>query len=674
MQQRQYKISGMPLRLFSLVLLLFMLMMATGCPGKTDIKPVGRPDDGGQTTQPVTPPVVEEPKDPRTAFEMGDYVTAERLAAEWTSRPDLGREDMLLAWQYYARAAVKNKHAHLAATALEKWLQMEPALETTPEWQDTWLGAYALFPKSEARQYALDILQSQRNVPLKNRAAMVLALSYESTDELGRLLVYAQQMYQLLDQGNAGLAERAWAAQLREVSAAQLKDLDDQAQLSGNTAYPYILVRLETAFRMLENPATGAAGQDLLTFLQVQAILADRSLLNPPLPDAKPQDTGFTGSPLTMPVGSEQHVALLLPMGGAFAPISAKISNGADIARQELSRTGYTVHLTVINTDDPGWMQQLAATPNHVIIGGPLQSAAFTQAKSGNLLPGRAMFTFLPQLDPGDEGRTAWRFYTSSTDQVNAVLLFCRDSLGIVSVASLYPDDNYGQRMNETFLSEAGAMGMSVVKNQVYPTGNQSAWNDLSAGFLGVRRTSPPMNPNPGYEAVFMPDSWANASAMAAYLHYHMEDRQVLMGTAIWEQGLSSGRNVDAQYFNLGVFPSAWSYTVGNPAQQALSAALAGQASFWEGLGYDFVRFASRLGTPDDGQWTPETVNSRVATAQSMNWSMAQMQWDASGLCRQHLFLYTPTQTSFAPVDPARFQSLRESIIQQHTARMRGSR
>lgn len=659
-------------------LLILVLLSLTGCPGKTIIKPASSSSSSAttSTTATTTPtPQRQVPTDPKTAFEMGDYVTAERLAAEWTSRPELSREDTLMAWQYYARSAVKNQHAHLAVTALNKWLEMEPAVDTTAAWQDTWLGAYALYPRQEARQVALELLQSQRNAALKNRGAMLLCLQYESTAELGRVLLYAQQMYQLLDQVNMALAERCWAGQLRTVSSQQLTDLDGQAQLAANTAYPYILIRLETAFRMLANPASAQVGQGLLTQLQASAILADRGLLNPPPPEGV-ADAGSTSAvtPLTMPVGSGQQVALLLPMGGAFAPISAKISAGADVARQELGRSNYTVQLTVIDTEDPAWVQKLAALPKGTIIGGPLQSAAYSQAKAGGLLPGRAMFTFLPQLDPGDEGRTAWRFYTSSKDQVDAVLTFCRDSLGVVSVSSLFPDDSYGQRMNDTFMAEAAQLGMSVVKTQIYPAANQEAWNNLAAGFLGVRKTDPPMDPKPGFDAVFMPDSWNNAAAMAAHLHYYMEDRQVLMGTTIWEQGLSKGQNIDAQYFGLGIFPSAWNYTSASPGQQSLQAAMGGQASFWEALGYDFVRFASRLGLPDDDAWTSEALNDRIASAQGMNWSMAQMQWDGNGLGRQYLYLYTPTQTSFAPVDPTRFRGFWQNVRDQHAARMQGTR
>ena len=658
-------------------LLLVLAAMLAGCPGKTIIKPASSSSSStaSSSTTTTTTPQRPVPTDPKTAYEMGDYVTAERLAAEWTSRPELSREDTLMAWQYYARSAVKNQHAHLAVTALNKWMEMEPAVDTAAAWQDAWLGAYALYPREEARQVALELLQSQRNLALKNRGAMLLCLHYESVAELGRVLDYAKQMYDLLDQSGKALAERCWAGQLRAVSAQQLADLDGQAQVAANNAYPYILIRLETAFRMLGNPASTQVGQGLLSQLQASAILADRSLLNPPPAEGEVSGAGSgpAVSSLTLPVGSGQQVALLLPLGGAFAPISAKISAGADVARQELGRTNYIVQLTVINTEDPGWVQKVAALPKETIIGGPLQSSAYAQLKGGAMLPGRAVFAFLPQLDLGDEGRAAWRFYTSSKDQVDAVLTFCRDSLGIVSVSSLFPDDSYGQRMNDTFVSEATQMGMSVVKTQVYPAGNQEAWNNLAAGFLGVRKTDPPMDPKPAFSAVFMPDSWTNAAVMAAHLHYHMEDRQVLMGTAIWEQGLSKGQNMDAQYFNLGVFPSAWNYTSPTPGQQSLQAAMGGKASFWEALGYDFVRFASRLGSPENGEWAPDVLNSRVASAQGMNWSMAQMEWDGAGLCRQHLYLYTPTQTSFAPVDPNRFRALLQSIREQHAARVRGA-
>ena len=256
-----------PRGLILCALLVLVMLCLTGCPGKTIIKPAGSSSSSSATTTTTTTttPPRPIPTDPKTAYELGDYVTAERLAAEWTSRPELSREDMLMAWQYYARAAVKNQHAHLAVTALNKWLEMEPAVDTTAPWQDTWLGAYALYPRQEARQVALELLQSQRNVALKNRGAMLLCLHYESTAELGRLLTYAQQMYRLLDQSNMALAERCWAGQLRLASSQQLQDLDGQAQLAANTAYPYIFDppgnRLPDAGRPGLRPGgAGAAG------------------------------------------------------------------------------------------------------------------------------------------------------------------------------------------------------------------------------------------------------------------------------------------------------------------------------------------------------------------------------------------------------------------------------
>ena len=46
----------------------------------------------------------------------------------------------------------------------------------------------------------------------------------------------------------------------------------------------------------------------------------------------------------------------------------------------------------------------------------------------------------------------------------------------------------------------------------------------------------------------------------------------------------------------------------GHALQSALTDEGLGQADFWVALGYDFVRFAGRIGTLPSG-WTPELVN-----------------------------------------------------------------
>ena len=73
-------------------------------------------------------------------------------------------------------------------------------------------------------------------------------------------------------------------------------------------------------------------------------------------------------------------------------------------------------------------------------------------------------------------------------------------------------------------------------------------------------------------------------------LTYNGEDRLVLMGTTLWEQGLSGKSVVNIERFALAVFPGAW-----NQARAPKALQSAGH-DFWTALGYDFARFSVQLG------------------------------------------------------------------------------
>ena len=126
----------------------------------------------------------------------------------------------------------------------------------------------------------------------------------------------------------------------------------------------------------------------------------------------------------------------------------------------------------------------------------------------------------------------------------------------------------------------------------------------------------------------------------------------MLLGTSLWEQGLSAADHVTAHYYNLAVFPGAWDKTATlSPAAARLQAAyaLAGKSDpdFWAGLGYDFVRFASTLDIP--AGWSAATVNAALARSADMPWSMAPLRWSPQGRASQNLFLFTPITEGFAP-------------------------
>ena len=169
------------------------------------------------------------------------------------------------------------------------------------------------------------------------------------------------------------------------------------------------------------------------------------------------------------------------------------------------------------------------------------------------------------------------------------------------------------------------------------------------------------------------------------------------MGTALWEQNMSKGRNPDASYFYLGVFPGAWNSETASPAKDSLISILsqmgggalnspdkaAGGADLWVALGFDFVRFAMYMGQPDSGAfaevlggggWTAEQVNAHIASAQGMDWSMAPLSWTNTGLVSQQMYLFTPTEDGFAPINVSEFKQRIEKTKSMHDQRWKSSK
>ena len=363
--------------------------------------------------------------------------------------------------------------------------------------------------------------------------------------------------------------------------------------------------------------------------------------------------------------------ALALPMSGTYSSIGWKVAQGATAAQQELATTGVQMEVTVLNTEDPAWLDQLAALPPHcVTVGGPLRPETFAAAKGRGLLGSRAFFAFLSRLEGEDEGHIAWRFFSSPEDQVRAVLTFAH-GIGINTFGSLYPEDEYGRRMSDLFMQLAGT---GMVKSAAYPPKEIKALNNLVGSFLGSYMVNKTPVPSTSFRAVFLPDSWQNNQIIIPYLFYHGEDRLLLMGTALWEQSLS-GAKTNTNNLDLAIFPGWWNSSTPTAAASMLIERLSADGKeapdAWVGLGYDFVRFASALDL--NAQWTPSMVNSRLVQAQNLNWSMAPLRWE-NGRVRQEMFVFTPRARGFDLAQPAEFRERIDRITERHQRRVEAAK
>ena len=363
-------------------------------------------------------------------------------------------------------------------------------------------------------------------------------------------------------------------------------------------------------------------------------------------------------------------VALAVPLSGSYGPFGDKIAAGAVAAQGELSKSGIAMDVRLINTESPDWLDKLAQLPPQcVMVGGPLRPDRYAALKARNLQTSRAVFAFRSSLEGSDEGSAAWRFFSSPQDQIDAVLRFGAD-LGLSGYGVLAPSDAYGQRMADMFLQSARGRGQSV-KLATYQAGDTGNWSGVMRDFVGGTMRGKTPVPTTTFQAAFIPDTWDNLELLVPFLFYQGEDRLVLMGTSLWEQGLSSRSSVNVANLDLAIFPGSWDPAASTPAAAALVRAMAengkGVPDFWAGIGYDFVRFASVMNVR--GPWTPGEINSRLSSAQNMEWSMAPIRW-SGGKASQKLFIFHPVQTGFELADPAAFKARHKEILARHARRV----
>lgn len=371
-----------------------------------------------------------------------------------------------------------------------------------------------------------------------------------------------------------------------------------------------------------------------------------------------------TPEPVTAP--QPACVVLALPASGPYASIAAKIRRGAATAQQELAKAGGTLRLENINTEAPDWLTTLAALPaSCAVVGGPLRDVAYEQAQKAGVLEQRAFFAFVPNLKSGDEGARAWRFFPSPQDQVDALVAFATDDLGIRSYGAFHPGDGYAARMTGILAQSLGKRHIPL-RQATYNAADPTSWSDAAQPLINpvtAEGSSTPV-PQTEFEAIFLPDSWKNIDMITQSLLYNGEDRLVLLGTTLWEQGLSGRQVPRAENFALAVFPAAWN------AQHAPGALKAQGNDFWTALGYDFVNFATAL-TLESRLATPQ-ITARARRAASTVRGMAPLSYDDAGVAHQKLYLFQVSPSGMKPLDAAQFRDTRAAVLERAALRMQG--
>ncbi|BDQ35234.1 hypothetical protein JCM14722_27760 [Pseudodesulfovibrio portus] len=667
-RKHMQNISSRPIR--NCLILACVLLVAWGCmPKKIEIKSVDMLS---------TPNLLVEAD---AAWQARQFEVSELYYAEALARGDLVKSELPLVYARLAESAFRNGHPQQARIALESWANIDSKALESPDWERTYLDTMAALDKTERLQNHLRwVLGSDLPWDARQEVALWFSRYFLDKADFERSLDVLDGFYKQAPEDVTARSgfEHEFLQWLNGLDDGQVADLAKGVTLVNQWRFPYALTAFEHGVRTADDPDGWGATWRTLRNLAANAELADMV----PLTNRLAELEARYGLPS---VG----LALALPITGPYAKVGVKILRGAGLAQWRLAQDGVEVDLRVINTEIPGWEARLAALPGHYsVVGGPLRVDAFKKlyeagSPGADVLKERAVFTFLASLGDLTEGRDAWRFFTSRVDEVRSLVNLAVNELGITDLAVFYPEEKFGRTMAQIFYNQAAPLGGRIRGMQSYPPHEFKQWSKRIGKLLKVPddfqdNKEAPLE-RPDFGAVFIPDGWQQAQTLLPNFFFYEGDSLVFLGPGLWSRALDSAKGIDEHYYRLAVCPGAWwkDSDGGRTLQNVLTEEGLGQADFWVALGYDFIRFAGKFGTLPSG-WDADDVNRRIRSAQQIDFSMAPMTWDETGVASQNLFLFSPVRNGKQLVDAdkvadriIRAESRRDRRIEAYGERMK---
>lgn len=564
-------------------------------------------------------------------------------------------------WNKSVTNSIQVGEFDLAETALKKW--QEENSNATSSWSWNQANAHLTLARKGQSAYTAQLADLIRRSDLDwttREAAGLELVEYHWTQKqhgqafetLGLLYAATQ------DKATQGALETLALDKADSLSVDTLDTILHSFLGTDPTLYPWsMLIWSGTTRRLQADMSIWPTVSATLTEIVASGHLANQDFFATSL---RNMEQGL-GAP------SSANVALLVPLSGPYAQVGWKIAQGADCAWRERRVQAGSAGVKVINTEGTSMFADLAALPPGTIIGGPLRKEVWERIRQANVHRSARFLTFLPAVE--EEGQYAWRFFSSPQDQVRAVL-DASDSLGVSSYAVVYPQDRFGTAMNQVFQDEAVRSGKKISTTRSYDINAPQTWTKTVAEVL---RTSmgnkAAMNPEPDFQAVFLPDSLSSAQQLVPLFFYYEETRLIVLGPQVWTQNVADA-HVEPQYFDLAVFPGTWndnSTSQSAKKLQQLMTESGGTADAWAALGYDFVRLATMLdGNPNQSS---EAFNQALARAgANLSWSMAPIHWD-QGKASQDMFVFQPTEHGMTLADLEQMRQTRETRQQRREQR-----
>ncbi|HDQ41544.1 MAG TPA: hypothetical protein ENN39_11025 [Desulfonatronum sp.] len=652
-------------RFLTILLCIVLVVLSWGCLPKKTLPPdVARPVE-------TAPSLLRRAE---LAWQSRNYAESARLYEQlaWEPREGLDARSLPLIRQRMVQSQLQVENFDQAAGSLHRWAELDPSIQDQWFWHDSLVRALlGRGRETKAFDHLTRVMQqSDASWELRYSAGVRQMELYAQEKMFASMAEVLSVMFAMAPDARTRAELEGMAMHTAKgLSEKELQFLVRDYISEEQWSFPYSVFYWEQQRRVAARDARAWPDvRDTLQRLLQRGEWADSAPLSLELQELQ-KSHGLPG----------RCLGLVLPLDGPLAETGWKVLRGAEAARSTLFLEGKEIRLEIVNAHSSDLVQSIRnLDPQCALIGGPVQREAWERIHEAGLHRDRAFFTFLPSLKESQEGRDAWRFFSAPEDQVRSLAELTVRVLGILSSGVLYPEDRFGRHMTELFTREMENQGGVVRKIQGYAPRDHGTWGGMVASLLGVQpqqrrgRAEDVKLPEPGFQALFIPDGLTQAEMLLPQLFYYDEQRLLILGPELWSQTWSKRADqIEEQYFRLAVMPGAW--WPENTSHEARTLIRFAEdsgvtADFWMALGYDFVRWAASLGR-DVAVGDRGLVNALVAQARDFQWSMAPLRWNAQGIAQQDLYLFQPARagsTGLDILDPEALRARLERIRALH--------
>jgi branched-chain amino acid transport system substrate-binding protein len=349
-------------------------------------------------------------------------------------------------------------------------------------------------------------------------------------------------------------------------------------------------------------------------------------------------------------------IGCLLPLSGKYESYGQKALKGIHLAIQDLAEV-HNRKFNIVVKDTQGDPDIAAACvdeldqANVAGIIGPLLAVDKAGARAQELkIP---LIALTQKQDFALSGEYLFSNFITPQMQVQTLAAYVFRTLGLKTVAILYPEESYGRQYMKLFSQAAAEYGAEVVGTQTY----DGESNDFTEPVRKlITRLSQPSDSSGSvileFDALFIPDSASRINMILPQLAFHDARGMVLLGTNLWhhpsllDQTKRYNQNtiITDGYFEHSQKPATVQFT------QRFSSLYGESPGLLEAIFYDTTRIL--ISTAMD-----PLVQSRQGLKEALlgerifEGATGRTLFNSNGTARKELFLITIKNDRFVELD-----------------------